>query len=552
MTLKVSTRLYLVVALLALVVAVASALGFRSAQGANEALRTVYEDRVVPLEQLKAVSDAYAVSIVDASHKVQSGILGWDAALRDVEAASRTLHARWKAYLATYLTPEERGLVQLLEPQIRAADATVAHLGAILLRRDPDALQRFRAGELYQAVDPVTSGLDRLVQLQLRVAAEDYRRSVAAYRRNLQVAAGVIAVGFAVALAFAIWIVRVLVQQLGGEPGDIADLARRIAGGELVRLDVSARESGVYAAMRQMSERLREVIGEVRAGADGLSSAAAQVAATAQSLSSGTGEQAATVEETSSTLEHISSLVQRAAESSRGTEQLATDGAQQAGEGGKAVGEAVSAMRSIAERIAVVQDLAHQTDLLALNASIEAARAGAHGRGFAVVAAEVRKLAERAQRASREIEEQATNSVAVAERSGAVLAKLVPAIQDTAERVRTIATASAEQAAGITQVSMAMTQVDDVTQRVASAAEECASTAEELAAQAESLRRAVAYFDADDARAGARAPRAGAAVERAPRAPAAPGSNGRTGGGAAFPPALADPHGAGARPTVRA
>jgi methyl-accepting chemotaxis protein len=245
-----------------------------------------------------------------------------------------------------------------------------------------------------------------------------------------------------------------------------------------------------------MSDRLREVIGEVRAGADGLSSAAAQVAATAQTLSSGTGEQAATVEETSSTLEHISALVQRAAESSRGTERIATDGALQAGEGGKAVGEAVSAMRSIAERIAVIQDLAHQTDLLALNASIEAARAGAHGRGFAVVAAEVRRLAERAQTASKEIEEHATTSVAVAEKSGDVLARLVPAIQDTAERVRTIATASAEQAAGITQVSMAMTQVDDVTQRVAAAAEECASTAEELAAQAESLRQSVAYFDA--------------------------------------------------------
>jgi methyl-accepting chemotaxis protein len=275
------------------------------------------------------------------------------------------------------------------------------------------------------------------------------------------------------------------------------------------------------------------VIVNARAGADGLSAAAAQVSATAQSLSTGTGEQAATVEETSSTLEHIAQLVKDAAESSRGTERIASEGARQADEGGKAVVAALSAMRSIAERIVVIQELAQQTDLLALNASIEAARAGAHGRGFAVVAQEVRRLAEHAQAASKEIEAHATSSVTVAERSGDVLARLVPSIIETADRVRAIATASAEQAAGITQVSLAMTQVDDVTQRVATAAEECAATAEELASQAESLRHAVAWFDTGDGHAGegaaapAPGPTPGAAARPADgTASAAAGTNG--------------------------
>jgi methyl-accepting chemotaxis protein len=106
----------------------------------------------------------------------------------------------------------------------------------------------------------------------------------------------------------------------------------------------------------------------------------------------------------------------------------------------------------------------------------------------------VRKLAERAQKAAKEIGELAGSSVKVAEKSGKFIVELVPVIRKTADLVQEVAAASAEQSAGVSQVSKAMGQVDQVTQRNASAAEELSSTAEEMASQAESLQQLMAFF----------------------------------------------------------
>ncbi len=306
-----------------------------------------------------------------------------------------------------------------------------------------------------------------------------------------------------------------------------ASAARRFALGDLRdRVEVTSHDEigDVQRAMRDMGDKLATVIAEVRGGAQALAAASAQVSASAQQVSQGSGEQAASVEETTSSLEEISASITSNAGASRQAEQMATAGAASADESGKAVGETLEAMRSIAERTSIVEEIAYQTNLLALNAAIEAARAGEHGRGFAVVAAEVRKLAERSQRAAKEIGGLAARSVAVAERSGGLLTSLVEGIRKTSDLVQDVSAASQEQAAGVGEVSKAVAAVEQVTQRNASAAEELSSTAEEVAAQADALQKLVAFFSVRDEPSDARAapPLAAASAPSPRRLAAAP------------------------------
>ncbi len=161
----------------------------------------------------------------------------------------------------------------------------------------------------------------------------------------------------------------------------------------------------------------------------------------------------------------MNATIKQNSDNARQTEKIALKSAADAAESGKAVSEAVVAMKDIASKISIIEEIARQTNLLALNAAIEAARAGEHGKGFAVVAAEVRKLAERSQKAAGEISQLSGSSVEVAERAGSMLAKLVPDIQKTAELVQEISAASKEQSGGADQINSSLQQLNQVVQQ---------------------------------------------------------------------------------------
>src|SRR5690606_16203081 len=171
-------------------------------------------------------------------------------------------------------------------------------------------------------------------------------------------------------------------------------VVERVSQGDL-KVDQQEEFGQLLVALGGLVEHLSRTIGSILNTSDSMRIAADQVSASAQALSVGASQQAASIEETSASLEQMTASIQQNTENAQVTESMAISSAKEAESGGEAVQETVGAMKRIAEKISIIEDIAYKTNLLALNAAIEAARAGEHGKGFAVVADEVRKLAER-------------------------------------------------------------------------------------------------------------------------------------------------------------
>jgi len=279
----------------------------------------------------------------------------------------------------------------------------------------------------------------------------------------------------------------------------ITAAAEQIANGDLtVVLKERSPEDKLMQALAAMVLGLTQTVSEIRTIAGEVASASQSISTASVQVSKGASAQAAAAEEASSSMEEMVSNIKQNADNAQQTDKIANKSARDAQESGKSVVEAVAAMKEIANKISIIEEIARQTNLLALNAAIEAARAGEHGKGFAVVAAEVRKLAERSQKAAAEINQLSGTTLRVSEKSGEQLEKLVPDIQRTAELVQEISAASKEQDTGAEQINKALQQLEQVIQQNASAAEEMASTTEELTGQSEQLVSALAFFQTGD------------------------------------------------------
>ena len=344
------------------------------------------------------------------------------------------------------------------------------------------------------AVDKWRELVANLVDHNVERSKMRYAECTEEYVTSRNIMFGVGGAAILIALITSLFLTRSITIPLKEAVG----VANRLAAGDLtVEVEVTGEdETGqLLTAMKEMVGKLRQVVGEVFSASDNVAFGSQELSATAQQMSQGATEQAASAEEISSSMEEMASNIRQNTDYAIQTEKISIKSSIAAKDGGKAVVETVAAMKEIATRISIIEEIARQTNLLALNAAIEAARAGVHGKGFAVVASEVRKLAERSQAAAGEISTLSTHSVAIAERAGDMLTKMVPDIEKTSELVQEITASSREQDSGAEQVNKAIQQLDQVIQQNASASEEMASTSEELSSQAKQLQSAISFFD---------------------------------------------------------
>ncbi|MFW5723710.1 MAG: methyl-accepting chemotaxis protein [Halochromatium sp.] len=507
---KIATQLGLLVGALAAAMIALGVLGLYGQNAAVQGLNNVYHDRVVSLWQLESIVENYAVNIVDSSHKIHDGLLDWSQGRENVTSALAEIDSDWEAYRDHSLVSQEQRLVDEVRPLMERAEPALARLREILQRQGQAALEEFLIDTLYPTIDPISEGLQALMDVQLEGAEADYRQASNQYRNIRAITIGALALVLLGGILLAWRIIAGINRQLGAEPYQVAAIVNQVADQDLsLEIHTKASDSSsVLFAMKRMVGQLASVIGEVRQSGQAIHGGASEIATGNADLSSRTEQQASALAQTASSMEELTATVRQNADNARQASGLALEASSTAERGGEVVGQVVETMhgisdssRQIAEITNVIDSIAFQTNILALNASVEAARAGEQGRGFAVVAGEVRNLASRSADAAKEIKTLIDGAVSqiqagstLAERAGATMHEVVEAVRRVTDIMDEISAASQEQSQGIDQVSQAVGQMDQVTQQNAALVQEASAAAASLEEQASRMEQAISTF----------------------------------------------------------
>ncbi|WP_435101094.1 methyl-accepting chemotaxis protein [Arhodomonas sp. AD133] len=536
--LTVKTKLW-VLAATPLVVLVAVALwGMKVMEEIQNDARTMYVDRVVPLEDLKGIADDYAVLIPEAVNKANAGLISAEEALSHIREARERTDELWQQFNETEFTAREATLAReartLFDRADREIDRLEDHLAG-LSGTVAGELDEFD-GPLYTHIDPITAKLNELIHLQLEVAEALYEHAHAGYVRSLTLFSGITVVSIVIVGLLAWFIgtsIRTPLERLR------ATMERSTRDSDLtVSVDVQGHDEIAEAgrAFNAMIERFRGLLSEVLTITSSLASSAEELSAVSDQSRSNVERQNNEVQQISTAVEEMSATIREVARNTSETADTAGTANENVAASSRVVGNARDSVDTLArsvgeaaeearqllkdgERISQVLDVitgvAEKTNLLALNAAIEAARAGEHGRGFSVVAEEVRNLASQTQQSTGEIQatiEQlqtrvstvvqaveagqthASESVEGSQEAVQALADIARAVERISEMASSIASATEEQGTASEQIAQSVSQVSELAEQSAEGTAQTNKAGNELAATAGRLREMVEQF----------------------------------------------------------
>lgn len=535
---SVRTRLILLSAIPLATLIITVIFAFVEMRKLNDGINSLYFDRVVAINQLKRVSDAYAVTSVDTFHKYKSGMLDKSSALSILNDAVQTAQQNWQLYLATNLTAEERGLITQVEQSLSPFVSQFQQFRAGIENDTFRALDEQQYNTLlYKSADPLSSALDKLILLQL-AESDKFRLTADDDFKQFSWVFIIVIIGVIVMLVLT---ARLIYASINNPLSSLRNAIKRV-GQDLdlkTRVDcVGSDEIAVTGqTFNQTLEKLQlffaelgSAIQQMAAASEQMHSISVQVTNTADEQSHKATLIATAVTEMSAAIQEVAGNALSTSEQANTTDILSQQGYGSVKENVAAIGQLSEALVKAAEIIAnlnqesdkisqvlsVIRSIAEQTNLLALNAAIEAARAGEAGRGFAVVADEVRTLATRTQQATESIrsmienlqgssksavtamqtsEQYAEMSVKKADDAGNVIEKIKDSITTIVDMNVQISTATEEQtivaddiSKNISEFTMSIAEVSRSAKESSAASEMLAKLAADLQMQARAFK----------------------------------------------------------------
>ncbi|CAM5224830.1 chemotaxis transducer [Alishewanella longhuensis] len=422
---SVRTRLFLLSAIPVITLVITVIFSYAEMRKLNQGIDSLYFDRVVALNQLKRVSDAYAVTSVDTFHKHKSGIMDKVSTLSALEQAQQTAQTNWQAYLTTELTAEERMLIQQVEQNLTPF---INQFQQFRRNIEMDSFRNMSESDfnnqLYRAANPLSAALDNLIVLQLTESDKFRQTAEQDFRQFTQFFAVIIASVIILLIIIENFIyssintpltsLRTSIEQVG-QNLDLRVRVKCIGQDELAATGKTFNHT--LEKLQGFFAELGGAIQQMATASEQMHSISVQVTNTADEQSHRATLIATAVTEMSAAIQEVAGNALATSEQANTTDTLSQQGYQSVRDNVAAINQLSNALVNSAEIIsnlnqesdkisqvlAVIRNIAEQTNLLALNAAIEAARAGEAGRGFAVVADEVRTLAPSTQQATESI-----------------------------------------------------------------------------------------------------------------------------------------------------
>jgi methyl-accepting chemotaxis protein len=488
--------------------AVIGAAGALQLHRADDRIQGLVQGSLSPVADVGRVQNDYNGSLQALVHAVLSQLpSAVDDARTRIHADRVDAERHWKALLGSALAQEQAQSLKLTAVHRAEADRTIDETLALLDAGQFDLGSLKLSTEVQPAYEPLQSDFANLFQAALAKGNEQVQTQRQADRQGVVV----LGVLLAVALIITVLLDGALMRSLMHRLNLATEVTQRIAAGSLgERIDVGNDDElgKLLRALASMDAQLTRVLLQVRATARSVDQRAHHLADDNHALSDRTQTQAAGLEQTTASMEHMASRAVEGASHAEGAAGAAREALAHVEQGRQVAAEALSSMgaiqqasRGIADIVDLVDSIAFQTNLLSLNAAIEAAQAGERGRGFAVVAGEVRQLAHRCVEAGKDIRRlinHSTDAVDVARervaRSSAALDGIVQSMTRVSTLVSQISDSGQNQVSGITQVSRTMLEMDRITQANAGLVDDINATGRALTLDAEALMRQVTFF----------------------------------------------------------